>query len=146
TEAGTGTGKSLAYLLPAAAWALQNGERTVIATATINLQEQLVTKDLPLVRDLVGESLTWALVKGRGNYVSIRRARLAPEEATSRYAARRRTGRRPPCCRRPHVWYWTKRTTSRTRPPRTWARRSPAARSRGCSRAWSAAARASCLP
>jgi ATP-dependent DNA helicase DinG len=83
TEAGTGTGKSLAYLLPAAAWALRNGERTVISTATINLQEQLVGKDLPLVRDLVGDELTWALVKGRGNYVSIRRARLAAEEAPS---------------------------------------------------------------
>lgn len=81
TEAGTGTGKSLAYLLPAAAWALANGERTIVSTATINLQEQLVGKDLPLVRDLLGGELTWALVKGRGNYVSIRRARLAAEEA-----------------------------------------------------------------
>jgi len=76
-EAGTGTGKSLAYLLPAAAWALRNEERTVVSTATINLQEQLVGKDLPLVNDLVGGELTWAMVKGRGNYVSIRRARLA---------------------------------------------------------------------
>ncbi|MDT8369273.1 MAG: helicase C-terminal domain-containing protein [Longimicrobiales bacterium] len=76
-EAGTGTGKSLAYLLPAAEWALRNGERTVISTATINLQEQLVSSDLPLVDDLLGGGLTWALVKGRGNYVSIRRAYLA---------------------------------------------------------------------
>ncbi len=83
TEAGTGTGKSLAYLLPAAAWALQNGERTIISTATINLQEQIVEKDLPLVRDLLGGELKWALVKGRGNYVSIRRARLAAAEASS---------------------------------------------------------------
>ncbi len=76
-EAGTGTGKSLAYLLPAAAWALGNGERTVVSTATINLQEQLITKDLPMVHDLLGGELTWALVKGRGNYLSIRRAQLA---------------------------------------------------------------------
>jgi len=76
-EAGTGTGKSLAYLLPAAAWALQNEDRTVVSTATINLQEQLVGKDLPLVNDLLGGELTWALVKGRGNYISIRRAQLA---------------------------------------------------------------------
>jgi len=76
-EAGTGTGKSLAYLLPAAAWALRNEDRTVVSTATINLQEQLVGKDLPLVNDLLGGELTWALVKGRGNYVSIRRAGLA---------------------------------------------------------------------
>jgi ATP-dependent DNA helicase DinG len=81
-EAGTGTGKSLAYLLPAARWAKENGQRTVISTNTINLQEQLVRKDLPLLRELVGE-LTWALVKGRGNYVSIRRALLAAESHAS---------------------------------------------------------------
>ena len=80
-EAGTGTGKSLAYLVPAAEWALRNGERTVISTNTINLQEQLDGKDLPLVRRLVGEDVDWELVKGRGNYVSIRRARLAAESA-----------------------------------------------------------------
>lgn len=78
-EAGTGTGKSLAYLLPAAAWARQNRERTVISTNTINLQEQLAGKDLPLVRRILGGEIRWALVKGRGNYVSIRRALLAAE-------------------------------------------------------------------
>jgi ATP-dependent DNA helicase DinG len=80
-EAGTGTGKSLAYILPAAQWSLQNGERTVISTNTINLQEQLVTKDLPLAQRILGEELDWALVKGRRNYVSIRRAFLAAESA-----------------------------------------------------------------
>ena len=80
-EAGTGTGKSLAYLIPAAEWALRNAERTVISTNTINLQEQLDDKDLPLVRRLVGEEVDWELVKGRGNYISIRRARLAAESA-----------------------------------------------------------------
>ena len=81
-EAGTGTGKSLAYLLPAARWAQQNGERTVLSTNTINLQEQLAGKDLPLVRELLGD-VRWALVKGRGNYVSIRRALLAAESQGS---------------------------------------------------------------
>ncbi|MEX2049407.1 MAG: helicase C-terminal domain-containing protein [Gemmatimonadota bacterium] len=81
-EAGTGTGKSLAYLLPAALWAKENGERTVVSTNTINLQEQLVRKDLPLVASLVGD-VKWALVKGRGNYVSIRRALLAAESQES---------------------------------------------------------------
>jgi len=81
-EAGTGTGKSLAYLLPAARWAQENGERTVVSTNTINLQEQLAEKDLPLVEELVGD-LKWALVKGRGNYISIRRARLAAESQVS---------------------------------------------------------------
>ncbi len=80
-EAGTGTGKSLAYLIPSAEWALQNAERTVISTNTINLQEQLDGKDLPLVRKLVGDDVDWELVKGRGNYISIRRAMLAAESA-----------------------------------------------------------------
>ncbi len=76
-EAGTGTGKSVAYLLPAIKWALLNRERTVISTNTINLQEQLVTKDLPFLRRALGEPFRFALVKGRNNYISIRRARLA---------------------------------------------------------------------
>jgi ATP-dependent DNA helicase DinG len=82
-EAGTGTGKSLAYLLPAALWALKNGERTVVSTNTINLQEQLVEKDLPLLEEALGCELRWALVKGRGNYVSIRRAHLAAAASAS---------------------------------------------------------------
>jgi ATP-dependent DNA helicase DinG len=81
-EAGTGTGKSLAYLLPAAYWSENNKERTIISTNTINLQEQLTTKDLPLVRAL-GSDVEWALVKGRGNYVSIRRALLASDAQRS---------------------------------------------------------------
>jgi ATP-dependent DNA helicase DinG len=81
-EAGTGTGKSLAYLVPAVHWARANGERTVVSTNTINLQEQLARKDLPLVRELVGD-VRWALVKGRGNYISIRRALLAADSQTS---------------------------------------------------------------
>ena len=80
-EAGTGTGKSLAYLVPAARWAVRNGERTVVSTNTINLQEQLVRKDLEIVSGILGEDLRWALVKGRANYISIRRARLAAETA-----------------------------------------------------------------
>ena len=80
-EAGTGTGKSLAYLVPAVRWAVRNGERTVVSTNTINLQEQLVGKDLDIVRGVVGEDFKWALMKGRANYVSIRRARLAADSA-----------------------------------------------------------------
>jgi ATP-dependent DNA helicase DinG len=82
-EAGTGTGKSIAYLLPAIRWALQNGERTVVSTNTINLQEQLFDKDLPLLRRALGETFRFALVKGRSNYVSIRRALLAKASAAT---------------------------------------------------------------
>lgn len=80
-EAGTGTGKSIAYLLPAVRWAAQNRERTVVSTNTINLQEQLVGKDLPFLRRALGEPFRFALVKGRRNYVSIRRAQLALQAA-----------------------------------------------------------------
>lgn len=76
-EAGTGTGKSIAYLIPAVRWAVANRERTVVSTNTINLQEQLITKDLPFLRDALGLPFRFALVKGRRNYISIRRAKLA---------------------------------------------------------------------
>ncbi|MEX0907225.1 MAG: helicase C-terminal domain-containing protein [Gemmatimonadota bacterium] len=80
-EAGTGTGKSVAYLIPAIEWAVRNRERTVISTNTINLQEQLVTKDLPFLRRTLAQPFRYALVKGRGNYISIRRALLARASA-----------------------------------------------------------------
>ncbi|MCY3833232.1 MAG: exonuclease domain-containing protein [Chloroflexi bacterium] len=72
-EAGTGTGKSLAYLIPAALWSLENGQRVTVSTYTINLQEQLLSKDIALVRQIVGDDLQAALMKGRGNYLCPRR-------------------------------------------------------------------------
>lgn len=72
-EAGTGTGKSIAYLLPAIHWALTNGERVVISTNTINLQDQLLTKDIPLLRDTLGLDFKAAILKGRNNYLCPRR-------------------------------------------------------------------------
>ncbi len=75
-EAGTGTGKSLAYLLPAASWALQNGERVVVSTDTINLQDQLYNKDIPDIRRALGpegKKLRATLVKGRSNYLCLKR-------------------------------------------------------------------------
>jgi len=79
-EAGTGVGKSLAYLLPAASWALQNRERVIISTATINLQQQLLDKDIPLAEKLLGKQVAAKLVKGRGNYVCLRRLEDTIEE------------------------------------------------------------------
>lgn len=76
-EAGTGTGKSVAYLVPAIRWAALNRERTIVSTNTINLQEQLVEKDLPFLRRSLGVAFRFALVKGRHNYISLRRTRLA---------------------------------------------------------------------
>lgn len=72
-EAGTGTGKSLAYLLPAAYWAIRNGLHVVISTNTINLQDQLFLKDIPDLRELLSLDLRAALLKGRGNYLCLRR-------------------------------------------------------------------------
>jgi ATP-dependent DNA helicase DinG len=74
-EAGTGVGKSLAYLVPALRWAAANGECTVVSTNTINLQEQLVRKDLPfLAGALSGEQdVRFVLLKGWRNYVCLLR-------------------------------------------------------------------------
>ncbi|MEQ9617942.1 MAG: helicase C-terminal domain-containing protein [Deltaproteobacteria bacterium] len=73
-EAGTGTGKTLSYLIPAVKWALQNGERVVVSTNTINLQEQLIDKDIPLVHRAFDEDFNYSLVKGMGNYLCLLRA------------------------------------------------------------------------
>ncbi|NUQ53984.1 MAG: helicase [Phycisphaerales bacterium] len=92
-EAGTGVGKSFAYLIPAIKRCIEHNEIVVIATNTIALQEQLITKDIPLLAglldpDLPGDDdpsaeprprLRPVLVKGRGNYVSVRRLKLASE-------------------------------------------------------------------
>ncbi|MDR1804001.1 MAG: ATP-dependent DNA helicase DinG [Treponema sp.] len=72
-EAGTGVGKSFAYLLPALSFAVANDERIVISTATITLQEQLYGKDIPLVTAGLGKKIKTVLVKGRGNYLCRRR-------------------------------------------------------------------------
>lgn len=92
-EAGTGVGKSFAYLLPAvervlAAKAEGTGKRTriVISTHTIALQEQLMEKDIPLLQATLGQEFTAVLVKGRGNYVSLRRLQMASRKQTDLFA------------------------------------------------------------
>ncbi|MCL2318523.1 MAG: ATP-dependent DNA helicase DinG [Treponema sp.] len=72
-EAGTGVGKSFAYLLPALSYACANDERIVISTATITLQEQLYRKDIPLVAEGLNKKIKTVLMKGRGNYLCRRR-------------------------------------------------------------------------
>ncbi len=81
-EAGTGVGKSFAYLLPVIEQVLQSDDRDqkkriIISTHTIALQEQLIHKDIPLLQAVIGEEFSAVLVKGRGNYVSLRRASRA---------------------------------------------------------------------
>lgn len=68
-EAGTGTGKSLGYLIPAILWALETGERVVISTHTIPLQEQLIQKEIPLIQTLLDEEIQAELAKGMSNYL-----------------------------------------------------------------------------
>jgi ATP-dependent DNA helicase DinG len=91
-EAGTGVGKSFAYLVPAIARVLLHQERVVVATNTIALQEQLIHKDIPFLMSTLGDwgvpealaaTLRPVLVKGRGNYVSLRRLELASSRALS---------------------------------------------------------------
>jgi len=72
-EAGTGTGKSLAYLLPAASFAVQNERRVIISSNTINLQDQLQHKDIPDLQRILGLPFHAAVLKGRSNYVCLRR-------------------------------------------------------------------------
>ena len=81
-EAGTGTGKSLAYLVPAAMWAQQNQTKVAIATFTIALQAQLVTSDIPILQS-AGFDVRFALIKGRNNYLCRRRFEDTLSKASS---------------------------------------------------------------
>jgi ATP-dependent DNA helicase DinG len=101
-EAGTGVGKSFAYLVPAILAATENQQaaqakdaddedatsrRVIVSTHTISLQEQLMAKDLPLLRSVLPREFTSVLVKGRNNYVSLRRLRGAVQRAASLFAS-----------------------------------------------------------
>jgi ATP-dependent DNA helicase DinG len=72
-EAGPGTGKSLAYLVPAARFALKNNRRVLVSTHTRNLQDQLIAKDIPIVKKITGGDLRSTVLKGRANYLCRRR-------------------------------------------------------------------------
>lgn len=79
-EAGTGTGKTFAYLVPA----LLSGRRVVISTGTRTLQDQLYARDLPTVASALGRPVRIALLKGRANYLCLHRLELAEHQATDR--------------------------------------------------------------
>ena len=80
-EAGTGVGKSFAYLLPAIDYAVRNKKRVVISTHTISLQEQLIEKDIPLLASVYPDEFSAVLVKGRNNYLCQRRLEQAGRRA-----------------------------------------------------------------
>lgn len=85
-EAGTGVGKSIGYLVPAVLWARSQQKRVVISTNTINLQDQLMGKDIPLLQQGFGQPFIATVMKGKNNYLCPRRIetvrRLRPQNAT----------------------------------------------------------------
>jgi ATP-dependent DNA helicase DinG len=86
-EAGTGVGKSFAYLVPAIQRATESHQRVVISTHTIALQEQLINRDIPFLRSIWPDEFTAVLVKGRSNYLGLRRLKAASERQDSLLAA-----------------------------------------------------------
>ncbi len=80
-EAGTGVGKSLAYLVPSVLWALEKRRKAIVSTCTINLQEQLVGKDLPVLQKILDQEFEVMLWKGRGNYLCPMRLQRALAQA-----------------------------------------------------------------
>lgn len=89
-EAGTGVGKTFAYLVPAIERVLEHKQRVVVSTHTIALQEQLVRKDLPTLRDALGVPFSFELVKGRHNYLGLRRLKGASMRQNSLFTDKTR--------------------------------------------------------
>jgi ATP-dependent DNA helicase DinG len=86
-EAGTGVGKSFAYLVPAILFAVERKKKAVICTHTINLQEQLVEKDLPVLKQVLPVEFTYTMLKGRQNYLCTRRLHKAMAQADSLFTS-----------------------------------------------------------
>jgi ATP-dependent DNA helicase DinG len=80
-EAGTGVGKSLAYLIPAILYAVANRKKAIVSTHTINLQEQLTQKDLPMLEQILPVKFQFTMLKGRGNYLCTRRLQKAFQQS-----------------------------------------------------------------
>ncbi len=79
-EAGTGIGKTLAYLIPAVYWSIENEEKCVISTNTINLQEQIINKDIPFLQKVLDVQFKASLIKGRNNYICLRKVETEERE------------------------------------------------------------------
>ena len=102
-EAGTGVGKSLAYLIPAILFAKANTRKAVISTHTINLQEQLTQKDLPMLEAVLPVKFAFTMLKGRGNYLCSRRLHKAMLQADSLFTS-------PEIEELKRIYAWSKRT------------------------------------
>jgi ATP-dependent DNA helicase DinG len=86
-EAGTGVGKSLAYLIPSILFAVTNKRKAIVSTHTINLQEQLIEKDLPMLQKILKADFTFTMLKGRGNYLCTRRLHKARLQAAALFSS-----------------------------------------------------------
>jgi ATP-dependent DNA helicase DinG len=86
-EAGTGVGKSLAYLIPAILFGVPNRKKAVISTHTINLQEQLTQKDLPMLQKILPVKFAFTMLKGRANYLCTRRLHKALQQAANLFTS-----------------------------------------------------------
>ncbi len=106
-EAGTGVGKSLAYLVPAVLWAVEHKRKAVISTCTINLQEQLVCKDLPVLQKIIEKEFDVVLWKGRGNYLCPMRLQRAIVQADGLFTS-------PERAELERLRVWSERTTDGT--------------------------------
>ncbi len=120
-EAGTGVGKSFAYLVPAIVAAVESKKKVVVSTHTISLQEQLLDKDLPFLRAVMPHEFTAALVKGRRNYIGLRRLEAAVSRATGLF------GRPEDLDALAEIRFWAARTVDGSRsdldfrpPPAVW--------------------------
>jgi len=103
-EAGTGVGKSLAYLIPAIQFALAKGKKAVISTHTINLQEQLIEKDLPMLEKILPRPFKFIMVKGRHNYLCTRRLQRAMQQSSSLFTSTEQRELE-------RIYEWSKKTT-----------------------------------
>ncbi len=102
-EAGTGVGKSFAYLVPAIFFAVANHKKAVISTHTINLQEQLMGKDLPVLAKVMDVPFTYTMLKGRQNYLCTRRLHRAMQQAASLFTS-------PEVAELNRIYEWSKET------------------------------------
>jgi len=102
-EAGTGVGKSFAYLVPAILFAVRRKKKAVISTHTINLQEQLTEKDLPILKQVMPVDFSYTMLKGRGNYLCTRRLEKAMQQADALFTS-------PEISELRRIWEWSQET------------------------------------
>jgi ATP-dependent DNA helicase DinG len=103
-EAGTGVGKSLGYLVPAILFAVSHKKKAVVSTHTINLQEQLTEKDLPLLEQVLPVKFSFTMLKGRANYLCTRRLHKAMQQATHLFTS-------PEAEELQRIYEWSRTTT-----------------------------------